>query len=313
MITRAINMAKWQVAKRMGARLPIVLMYHRVADLAEDTWNLAVSPKNFAAQIAALTKVRKVVPISELLTAESDQPLAAITFDDGYRDVVTHGLPVLAQHDCPATIYLCTGMIGGAREYWWDELVRILLETTLSHDFELDVLRSGRKWRIGPDTPRADRMRILNELSGVLRYLPVQARSDAIARMAELCNIDLAMRPSHAILNRDEVRALDGTHLSVGAHSQMHVSLPHCDLATQVREIGQSREECADLTGRLPSSFAYPFGDYDARVVDHVRKAGFETAVTVDRRILRPETDPLKLPRIEVRDWGAAEFLRRLP
>ncbi len=314
MIGRAMNFARWQVAKRVGRQLPVVLMYHRVADLTLDHYHLAVSPARFEQQIAALTKVRKVVPLEQLLdTPEGGEALAAITFDDGYRDVVTNALPVLERHACPATLFLSTAMVGSAREFWWDELVRIVFETTLTQEVELDVLRSGRKWRIGPATRRADRARVVEELSGVLRYLPVQSRANAIARMAAACGIDLAMRDSHAIVTADEVRALDGTLLSIGAHSQHHVSLRHCDAATQVREINGSRDDCEKLTGRVPKTFAYPFGDYDPRVVERVREAGFAAAVTVDRRLLRPDGDPLMLPRIEVRDWSVQDLMRRLP
>lgn len=314
MIMRAMSSARWQVAKRVGRHLPVVLMYHRVTDLDRDHYNLAVSPSRFEEQIAALCATRKVVPLDRLLDAPTgDERLAAITFDDGYRDVVTNALPVLERYSCPATLFITTAMLNSSREFWWDELVRILFETSLERDVDLDVMRSARKWRIGPQSSEAERSRILTELSGVLRYLPVQSRSAAIARMAALVGVDLKMRDSHAIVTADEVRSLGGTILSIGAHTQHHVSLPHCDPATQVREITASRDDCEKLTGLAPLTFAYPFGEYDSRVVERVRDAGFTVAVTAERRLLHPQTDLMTLPRIEVNNWSAAELLRRLP
>src|SRR5438105_34157 len=78
---------------------PIVLLYHRVANLASDPWHLAVSPERFAVQIEILARERTIVPMTWLAKKLRDGRLprraAAITFDDGYADVFHNALPVL--------------------------------------------------------------------------------------------------------------------------------------------------------------------------------------------------------------------------
>ena len=69
---------------------PIILMYHRVADIKVDPWGLAVHPDRFDQQIDALTRFRRVVHLHDLIEAErsrtsGDKALAAVTFDDGYH------------------------------------------------------------------------------------------------------------------------------------------------------------------------------------------------------------------------------------
>jgi peptidoglycan/xylan/chitin deacetylase (PgdA/CDA1 family) len=51
----------------------------------------------------------------------------AITFDDGYRDVLWHAAPVLARLHMPATAYVITGRISGPDPSFltWPELVRL--------------------------------------------------------------------------------------------------------------------------------------------------------------------------------------------
>ena len=52
---------------------------------------------------------------------------AVITFDDGYADNCTSGLPLLEEFDVSATVFLATGALGKDREFWWDELEKALL------------------------------------------------------------------------------------------------------------------------------------------------------------------------------------------
>jgi peptidoglycan/xylan/chitin deacetylase (PgdA/CDA1 family) len=96
-----------------------ILAYHRVCD--EDDV-LAVSPEQFAEQMAILADADFVVRrLSEALDApDADSTRAVcVTFDDGYRDNLTHALPVLRQYGIPATIFLPTGIIDGSYAYSW--------------------------------------------------------------------------------------------------------------------------------------------------------------------------------------------------
>ena len=50
-----------------------------------------------------------------------------ITFDDGYADNFHTALPLLQEADCPATVFVTAGKIGAERDFWWDELERVIL------------------------------------------------------------------------------------------------------------------------------------------------------------------------------------------
>ena len=103
------------------------------------------------------------------------------------------------------------------------------------------------------------------------------------------------------ILTVEEARSLREHGVELGAHSRSHRELPGLDDAELVEEITSSRRKLERILGEPISSFAYPYGCFDERVVDAVRAAGFASACTVARRPARLDDDPLLLPRVEIR------------
>ena len=146
-------------ARLLGRVEPLILMYHRVADLGCDPWNLAITPERFAEQLATLTRQRTIVPldwlVEKLESGHIPEKAVVITFDDGYVDVLHNAKPVLERFGASATAYLTTGAIGRRREFWWDTLSRILLESpALPASLELRIAGRTRTWNVDSATDR---------------------------------------------------------------------------------------------------------------------------------------------------------------
>lgn len=97
---------------------PSILMYHSVADNSDDHYTVSVDA--FREQISWLSEHEfDVVPLSFLLRSIQTRSYrtlrkkVVITFDDGYKDFVTHALPILFDRGTPATVFLVTDMLGG--------------------------------------------------------------------------------------------------------------------------------------------------------------------------------------------------------
>jgi hypothetical protein len=74
----------------------------------------------------------------------------AITFDDGYADNLHNARPLLERYGMPATFFLTSGYIGREREFWWDELERLILQPgTLPEVLDVSVNGSTYKWKLG--------------------------------------------------------------------------------------------------------------------------------------------------------------------
>jgi peptidoglycan/xylan/chitin deacetylase (PgdA/CDA1 family) len=109
---------------RLGlGRVPLILMYHGVADVAEDPHQLCVGPARFAEQMATLKRMGlRGVSVGTLMDAMRDghhRGLVGITFDDGYLNVLEAALPELKRRAFTASVYIISGRIGATNE--WDE------------------------------------------------------------------------------------------------------------------------------------------------------------------------------------------------
>jgi peptidoglycan/xylan/chitin deacetylase (PgdA/CDA1 family) len=116
-----LRTAAWRARgrpRRPGLR---VLFYHRVSD---DPDPLAITPRRFADQMDVLAaegfRVVDVVEAARLLTSgERLDGIVALSFDDGYRDVAEHALPVLERRRFRATVFVATGVADGTAAFSW--------------------------------------------------------------------------------------------------------------------------------------------------------------------------------------------------
>jgi peptidoglycan/xylan/chitin deacetylase (PgdA/CDA1 family) len=98
-----------------------ILFYHRVAD---DRDELAVTPRRFEAQMQLLadegfTAVAVDEAVAALDRGESTATVVGLCFDDGFRDVAEHALPVLERLRFRASVFVASGVVEGAARFRW--------------------------------------------------------------------------------------------------------------------------------------------------------------------------------------------------
>ena len=95
---------------------PTVLAYHAVGECprSEDRHNLFVTRNAFERQMEFLARRRQVVPLADVVDGRvpKGRPAVAITFDDGYHNVLREAGPVLARYGFPSTIFVPTDWRG---------------------------------------------------------------------------------------------------------------------------------------------------------------------------------------------------------
>jgi peptidoglycan/xylan/chitin deacetylase (PgdA/CDA1 family) len=110
-----------------------VLVYHAIADLANARASdaLSVSAAAFERQMSHLARRRTVVDLESFLagSTESGRPVVALTFDDGFRSVLTTAAPILRRFGFPATIFVSTRWLDEPRPGAGDEVGELDLLT----------------------------------------------------------------------------------------------------------------------------------------------------------------------------------------
>jgi peptidoglycan/xylan/chitin deacetylase (PgdA/CDA1 family) len=96
----------------------------------------------------------------------------------------------------------------------------------------------------------------------------------------------------------DDLRGLAEGGWEIGSHTRSHPRLSRLGDAEILAELVESRAVCEKEMRTPCRSLAYPYSDYDDRVVRAAREAGYLLAVTVPRGPQAPL--PLQWPRVGV-------------
>jgi peptidoglycan/xylan/chitin deacetylase (PgdA/CDA1 family) len=126
------HIGRWISSRSPDTRRSAIAVFvlHSISPARSD---MAISAARLREQMQALLEAGyRPFPIDELLAALSKstavpQPSFAVTFDDGYRTVVTDALPVLEELRIPATVFLTTGFLDGTIAPPWKSTDAILI------------------------------------------------------------------------------------------------------------------------------------------------------------------------------------------
>jgi peptidoglycan/xylan/chitin deacetylase (PgdA/CDA1 family) len=315
----------------------IILMYHRVTELANDPHLLAVTPEHFAEQLDVIRAHGVPMRLQELVRSLRQgrvPPRAvAVTFDDGYADNLHRAKPLLAHYEVPATVFVTAGQVGRTREFWWDELDRLLLQPgTLPPVLRLRLNGSVREWRLEESSTytveeyqhdrhwhvecRDDpgpRQRVFRGLFDLLYLLPSAQRWTILDELTAWAEAPPIARPSHQTLTSEEaVRLAEGDLVEVGAHTMTHPVLAALSVIEQRQEIQESKARLEAMLGDEVVSFAYPHGSSTLETAATVGEAGFLCACSSQPDAVFRRANRFQLPRLGVRDWDGDTFARWL-
>jgi peptidoglycan/xylan/chitin deacetylase (PgdA/CDA1 family) len=97
----------------------------------------------------------------------------------------------------------------------------------------------------------------------------------------------------------EQAQALADAGWEIGSHTRSHPLLTEVSEDQLSEELAGSRGECERRLGRPCTSIAYPYGDYDERVVAAAATAGYSAGCTLPADLQEPSS-ALTFPRIGI-------------
>jgi len=292
------------------------LVYHRIGDPDEagqdfDPGVFSATPEMFERQMRWMAANHDVIGLGDLVAHVRDgarlpdRP-ALITFDDGYRDNHELAFPVLRDLNLPAVVFLATGAIGTDRVMWWDEVWYLLVHTE----------RTGAELPlVGPRSLHdlAARRVAQRDLLAAFKAVPDDARVAAMADLRVVLDVTAPRLGRPLFMDWDAVSELVAHGVDCEPHTVDHPILIRVDGDRARREIAESAETVASRTGRMPTAFAYPNGDYSHDTMAALRESGIHLAFTMElgpTRARDVRSAPLEIPRVPVDATDSWEMFR---
>lgn len=228
------------------------------------------------------------------------KPFVTFTLDDGYRDNLTHALPVFQRHHVPFCIYIPTGFAQGRADLWWYGL-----EGAIAAGRPLTVTMNGKR-RSFDSLAVSAKQHAWHEIYWWLRAIDEDEARAAVRTLCSQAGFDDSGLAREKLMSLDEIRRIAADPLcTIGAHTVNHYALAKLETERCRDEIVRSKTELEALLGRPVRHFSYPYGspsDANAREFALAREAGFATAVTTRKGLLfRKHADHLTaLPRLSL-------------
>lgn len=291
----------------------LCILYHRVNPIKDNLYNLTVSPSEFEEHIRYLVKNYRIIRFEENWEEISEDAIA-ITFDDGYADNYLYALPVLEKYKVPATIFICSGNIGTCKEFWWDEIERVLtVQENYPEQFHLCDQLYEYTWKTATEYQR-------KELAKTLRWLLRMESDESCAKdWIEHLKIWAGIisdegRTENLSLSKEQLTNLaKSPYITIGAHTVRHLSLGALSDEDQECEIVNSISYLEKELKQKIEVFSYPFGtgsDYNKKTLETCRRNGIKKAATTKIALWNKEDNLLEIPRLSIKNGNLQMLIK---
>lgn len=289
----------------------VILCYHRVLPAAKRAQysfpDLAVTPEVFRQQVAFCSQHYNCMNLGQAMqrmqsSKSFDKPTLVFTFDDGYADNFQYVAPILDEFSASGTFFIISSLNDTPMTAWYDRLARSVqsilcdlpnLSSRLGNKNEADRWLT-QQLHSKSNATAASVVRAAKKL-GIQQRLAVVERAAKIAGLQQILPND-----PDKMMTQAEIRELVANGHEIGAHTRTHPILTQLEDDELVAELEGGRSDLSEAADCGVESLAYPNGDFDQRVVEATRRAGYRYAVTTESGLNKSNADPLTLRRIYV-------------
>jgi peptidoglycan/xylan/chitin deacetylase (PgdA/CDA1 family) len=278
---------------------PVVLCFHRVKEPSGSLLDRRVgvtAPDSFEGAVRYMKVLGyRFVSLEEVVKrASSSKParVAAITFDDGFKDLFQNAYPILKRRRIPFALFLVTRTAESKQLLWLHKLYVAL--DRLSPVQATDILRrhgalpDDREYKGGSMSLAVSSM----DRGGIEKL------AEELAAAAHLSAGSEGQIAEDLYLTKAELSEMEAHGLSIEAHGHEHVPLANKSETETEEEIARSVRYIAQELHGKPLFYSLPFGAGNRYVRQIVKALGLTGMTTTEPRLIRPREDPYDVPRV---------------
>jgi len=296
--TGALRWAKRRLARRGAVT---VLMLHRVLDDAEYVESsslpaILVRERTFDELLAWAAKEYEIVDLGRGApdwSVRPNRPRIALTFDDGWLDNLRYAWPVAARRGASITIFVCAGLVGRRFPFWPEQVNRSLQSASAREQAK----------QLFPDLADGSMETLREDLVDRLKQTDPALRDEYVKSLQRHAGASLAedeSEPCNQMIAWDQVRELHRSGVRIGSHTVSHPILTQLSKESVAAELSESRRWIERELGSECALIAYPNGNHDPEICRLAREAGYSLAFTTQPGAWVQETDPARIPRINI-------------
>jgi len=295
-IGHVLGMYKNFYRSARGAR---ILIYHGICRRDHTRFNpIFLKVQTLEAHLKFYKKYFNIVSLDDYYEGKlsNDKFNVCLTFDDGFANNHKYVLPLLTKYQAPATFF-----ITAIRDEGYDILWNDFLSIAGKYGPE-KIVYEGEPYRKGQFN------RYISAISGI--SLNEKLRSCDFREKAEMMNLLYPLAPFKTKkadedywlqMTKEQIAELASSPFAgIGAHGYYHNDLTSLSIFNAAKELSLSKQYLEGIIKKTVRSFAFPYGAYNADVVEAAKKAEFTQLLAMDFLSPADVNDPVMRERFTV-------------
>lgn len=290
-----------KLRRSLSGRKHVIFTFHHISS-GEDTGNTfdscpTLSADSFRQILLCVDKYFDIVPLRRFTESlRSSKPLAALTFDDGWRSNFDHAFPLLRKNSIPATIFVVSNRIG-SREPLWQKVTGDYFKIYRKNENKNQIAAFKAILGIDFSEPLSR-----GTYYKIIKNLKLERQATIEQKIDELKHLHLPKVDSRLFLSAEEIREMSKFGIDFGSHGANHVILTNETSEVVEGELLESRIKLEKILGREVDMLSYPNGNYTQAIVNIARSLGYRVGCTAERGRVVCKADIMALPRVEA-EW----------